>query len=147
MGQWTIPCVALAGFTMLLSWLLRRVRCVDGYRGYWGAMMVLTVMWLAMGAITGRDLYRFANRDFSGPAGNVGLLLILLFVAWSLFVVPNLALVPSLLIAFPRKPATLNADRKRMLVVVWPIIFFQLSLLCFGAWAIFSGIWGRLLSL
>lgn len=147
MGQWAIPCIALAGFTTLSSWMLRRFRCVAGYRTYWVAMMLLSVMWLIMGAATGRDLYRFGSQDFSGPAGNVGLFLIFVFVAWSLFVVPNLAIVPSLLIAYPGKVSSIATGRKRMLFVVWPIIVWQATLLCVGAWAIYSGVWRSLLSL
>lgn len=147
MAPWAIPCVALAGFTMLLSWILRRVRCVSGYRVYWVAMMLLSVMWLAMGVVTGRALYRFATHDFSRPAGDVGLFMIFMFVAWSLVVVPNLAILPSLLVAFPGTATSNATGRKRMLFVVWTIIALQASLLSIGVWAVFSGVWSSLLSL
>lgn len=79
MGQCVIPIGALAGFTLLLSWTLRRFRDVAGYRSYWAVMMALSMGWLAVGVVTGRDLYGFASQDFSGPAGDVGMFLIFIF--------------------------------------------------------------------
>lgn len=147
MEPWIIPCIALVAFTAMLSCVLRRFRSVAGYRKYWVTMVLLSLVWLVMGAISGRDLYRFAGQDFSGPAGNVGMFLIFVFVAWSIFVVPNVAIFPSLFFSLPRNVKPSPVGRKRMILVVGPIIAFQATMLCLGCWAMYSGVWHRALSL
>ena len=143
----TVSVIVLLASVIGLTMLLRCFRSTCGYRPLWSVMLVLSTAWAIVAVSAGRDFYRVANQDFSGSAGNVGMYLFFIFVAITAFAIPNAALLPSLLIAFPAKRAeTAGRRQAAMYFALIPIILFQFSFVSVGIWALATGNFQALLS-